>query len=652
MTGPWDVPLSRSARTLCGAGACAALVVGGVMLPPAAPARRAGAPVRGAVVQRVPPPSPAAIDLARRARRLEARALAGAPADTSGDTLAAAGRSPFGTVRDPAAADSAIAAFDSLATLVPGVADWLALRAAALVRDEGARARRLDAVRLPVARARVARAEATARARVGDFAGALRALDAAGDSVGAARVRLAIAGARAPGDGTGEAPPADDSSRAAAAALLVRRGRARDGAGAWGMLADSAKSPPLRAWARLQQGRALVRAGDEALASTALERLVAEAPDDTAAAEGAWLLADRAAAAGREEERRRWADWLAERHAASPWAARTAFEGILVRLPDTTSAAVVGLEAIAARWPDTEQAPAALYWAGRLRLAIGDSAGAAARWARVLEGWPLSYHAALAATRLARPLPAPATGDEVRADAAAVAGVDRMTALELLGLTAEAALERESIARAAGDDPARLLAASAAYLDSRRQGVGIALAQRAVERGAPRTAPVLRLLYPLPHRALVLGEASRRGVDPWLAAALIRQESRFTPDARSAVGARGLMQLMPEVAQAIARGQGLRVTPAMLDDPAVNVPLGMRHLAGDLARWRHPAYALAAYNAGGSRVTRWRARPGGDDPELFTERIPFAETRDYVRTVLATAALYRALHADAGDAAR
>jgi soluble lytic murein transglycosylase len=441
-----------------------------------------------------------------------------------------------------------------------------------------------------------------------------------------------------------DAGAASDDDLLAYATLVARRERAGEAARVWRDVAVRAQGAALQSWARVQEGRMLVRAGDDAAATRTLGDLVERAPGDTSAALAAWLLGDRAASDDRIDEARSRFAWIAERHAASPWAARGAFEGALLVLTDRPAMAADELDALAARWPASDEAPGALYWAGRARLSAGDSAGAATRWGRVIEGHPRSYHATLAADRLGRALPTIPEGAAIVAPPTVRDAVDRMSALEALGFMPEAALERAAIEEAAGDDPVGLLGAAAALVTSARPGVGIRLAQQAIERGAPQDATVLRLLYPWPHEALIRREAERRGVDAHLAAALIRQESRFTPDAVSGVGARGLMQLMPDVARSIARAEGRRFTVAMLDDPAVNVPIGMRHLASDLARWPHPAYALASYNAGGSRVARWRARPGGDDPELFAERIPFAETRDYVRTVLRTRALYRQLH--------
>jgi soluble lytic murein transglycosylase len=103
------------------------------------------------------------------------------------------------------------------------------------------------------------------------------------------------------------------------------------------------------------------------------------------------------------------------------------------------------------------------------------------------------------------------------------------------------------------------------------------------------------------------------------------------------------MQVMPSVGRALAGG-GRAWDAARLYQPEVNVPLGMRHLATFLARYPRPEYALAAYNAGETRVRRWRQRAGADDPELFVERIPYDETRDYVRIVLRNAAMYEGLY--------
>jgi soluble lytic murein transglycosylase len=120
----------------------------------------------------------------------------------------------------------------------------------------------------------------------------------------------------------------------------------------------------------------------------------------------------------------------------------------------------------------------------------------------------------------------------------------------------------------------------------------------------------------------------------------------FTPSATSGAGARGLMQVMPEVGRAVARSLGFPVwDPVLLYQADVNVQLGMAHL-GELGE-RYPgapAKVLAAYNAGVSRVERWSDKRGTADPEIFIERIPYVETRGYVRIIGRNLDFYRALY--------
>jgi soluble lytic murein transglycosylase len=105
------------------------------------------------------------------------------------------------------------------------------------------------------------------------------------------------------------------------------------------------------------------------------------------------------------------------------------------------------------------------------------------------------------------------------------------------------------------------------------------------------------------------------------------------------------MQVLPSVGQQIAASLAFPVWyPALLLDPDANLQLGTSHLAAFTKQYGELPRVLAAYNAGGSRVTRWANKAGMDDAELFAERIPFVETRDYVRIVQRNAEVYRALY--------
>ena len=154
------------------------------------------------------------------------------------------------------------------------------------------------------------------------------------------------------------------------------------------------------------------------------------------------------------------------------------------------------------------------------------------------------------------------------------------------------------------------------------------------------------LVFPLPWWQLVEAEAERRGLDPCLVAALIRQESAFQPRAVSRAGARGLMQLLPSTARLVARKMGKpRPSRTRLFDPQTNVELGTQYLSQVLQRYdgRLEA-ALASYNAGPGRVDAWLARGEYRDPAEFIESIPFTETRNYVKAVLRNVAVYRRLY--------
>jgi soluble lytic murein transglycosylase len=146
----------------------------------------------------------------------------------------------------------------------------------------------------------------------------------------------------------------------------------------------------------------------------------------------------------------------------------------------------------------------------------------------------------------------------------------------------------------------------------------------------------------------VTAAARANDLDPYLVAGLIRQESMFNPRARSAVGAIGLMQVMPATGARLGRSLGLdEVRASQLTDPAINLRIGTRFLADQIrAHNGRLVDAIAAYNAGPHRVERWREFPEHRDPELFAERIPFEETRDYVRIVRQNARIYRELYGE------
>jgi soluble lytic murein transglycosylase len=149
--------------------------------------------------------------------------------------------------------------------------------------------------------------------------------------------------------------------------------------------------------------------------------------------------------------------------------------------------------------------------------------------------------------------------------------------------------------------------------------------------------------FPMPYRKDVVAQAREIGIDPAYIYGLIRQESRFIMDARSSVGASGLMQIMPATARWTAKKIGLEYKPEMITDREVNLKLGTAYLKLVLDDFQgSQAMAAAAYNAGPNRPRRWR-EGATVEPAAWAENIPFAETRDYVKKVLSNAVYYSAL---------
>jgi len=137
-------------------------------------------------------------------------------------------------------------------------------------------------------------------------------------------------------------------------------------------------------------------------------------------------------------------------------------------------------------------------------------------------------------------------------------------------------------------------------------------------------------------------------VDPFLVSAVVREESSYNPLVRSRVGARGLMQLMPDTARPLARARGMDFRDGdILDDPAANVELGAAYLGWLVREFGEARLAVAAYNAGPNRVKEWWAARKSDDLEVWVEQIPYNETRSFVRRVSVGYEEYRRLYASA-----
>jgi soluble lytic murein transglycosylase len=153
-------------------------------------------------------------------------------------------------------------------------------------------------------------------------------------------------------------------------------------------------------------------------------------------------------------------------------------------------------------------------------------------------------------------------------------------------------------------------------------------------------------LFPKPYWMDLKKSSIANGLDPYLVASLIRQESEFNPNAVSRANAVGLMQLLPKTGKVVAKEAKLkRYSASQLYTPAVNLQLGTRYFRGMVDKFGGSfEYALAAYNAGSDRVDDWLSQGKYRDPQEFVESIPFTETREYVQAILRNANVYKQLY--------
>jgi soluble lytic murein transglycosylase len=183
-------------------------------------------------------------------------------------------------------------------------------------------------------------------------------------------------------------------------------------------------------------------------------------------------------------------------------------------------------------------------------------------------------------------------------------------------------------------------------------------ALRALKRALPGAAsasiesiplPYWRILFPEPYWSIIKAESAKNNVDPYLVASLIRQESEFNPSAISYANAWGLMQLLPSTGKTLARQEGLNhFQTFQLLDPETNIRLGTLYLRQTLDKFGGvPEYALAAYNAGDSRVVDWQSAGPYGGMDEFVESIPFTQTREYVQSILRNVEIYREIDATA-----
>ncbi len=302
------------------------------------------------------------------------------------------------------------------------------------------------------------------------------------------------------------------------------------------------------------------------------------------------------------------------------------------------------LRAVGMMDANTQREPQWQYWRARGLLASGQTAdqSEATQILQQLAGAPaagLSFYGHLAAEDLKLPSPLPAVPTPLTAPermaARANPGVQRALQLIRLNLRNEGLREWNFSMR--GFTDRELRAAAQEACDTQVWDRCISASERTL--GEVDIAQ----RFPLPYRTELFSATQAAGVDPAYAYGLIRQESRFVFESRSHVGAAGLMQLMPATAKWVAKKQGIPFKPETLYDTPVNLRVGAGYLRMVLDSFKGSLpLAAAAYNAGPTRPRRWR-EGATVDAAIWTETIPFWETRDYVKKVLINTIVYTRL---------
>lgn len=360
---------------------------------------------------------------------------------------------------------------------------------------------------------------------------------------------------------------------------------------------------------------------------------------------------------------------LLERYPESAYAERAAWRvGWWAYRQKAYEEAARVFERAAVNYPRSDFRPAYLYWAARAceRLAKPATAGSLYQVAWI--DYQNSYYGRLAAGRLKllRRLEAevePSADDLAPPAGAAAAEVtlppnhQKVRQLLALNMLTQAMDELNFAARTWGATPAVEATIAWVHHEQGELRKAITSMKRAYPQfisrmGKELPLAVWRILYPLDYWDTIRKHARRTGLDPYLVAALIQQESTFSAIVRSSANAYGLMQIVPATGRRLARAQRVRrFSTLSLLQPDTNVRLGTTHFADLLKQFGgRTDLALASYNAGELKVQRWVPEREGLDVDEFIDDIPYPETQNYVKRILGAAEEYRRIYGEDGAA--
>jgi soluble lytic murein transglycosylase len=498
------------------------------------------------------------------------------------------------------------------------------------------------------------------------------------------------------------APPATPLQRKTRADLLMKAKRFNDAVDEYRELAIHA-SPEERPAAELTLGDALYRSGRNGEAKAQLTNLAGASAEQNA--QRLYILGEVAWASNENDVFYRSVDELRQTAPTSPWLeqallsvanlhlvhheyepALDAFRELQQRFPTGSRASYAHWKAAwltlrfgrneeakkqfdeqIGMYPAGNETSAALYWRARLAEEGNQPGMARAYYQKLSDRFRNYYYAELGRARLQKlpevpdppgeyPLldhiPPLAHGEKVTLSEPPADDLHLQKA-ELLGnggLVDFAIRELQAASTADGGNwgPAET---AQLFTDTGHYDRAIEVMKHSVPSYFAVDIPTLPraywdALFPRPYWAELKRFSLANGLDPYLVASLIRQESEFNPLAVSRANAVGLMQLLPKTGKVVAHQVSLRhYTPAQLFTPAINLQLGTRYFRGMVDKFGGSfEHALAAYNAGSDRVEEWMGQGKYRDAAEFVESIPFTETREYVQAILRNAAVYKQLY--------
>jgi len=335
-------------------------------------------------------------------------------------------------------------------------------------------------------------------------------------------------------------------------------------------------------------------------------------------------------------------------------------EGWLTYLGKDFKKAYLIFQKLLSSYPDSEFADTATYWSARTAEKMGMVDKAKAHYADVVSRFPLSYYATISRGRLSvissdAPVRNVKTVSYTPRDGHAMP--ERYTSLHLekskalidLGFTGDASEELSlAEARCANKETlleiARLMTKIGDY--NKAHKVVMKGFQEFLKDAPDSLDEIWTIAFPEGFGDVIRSNADKNSLNPFLIHAIIKEESAYKPDAVSRAGAIGLMQLMPSTGSRMSKETGFKdYSSSSLYRSEVNISLGSRYmkkLIGD-SKGKIPI-AIASYNAGPNAVSEWASRYGTEQMDEFIERIPYSETRNYVKKVLRSYDVYERLY--------